>query len=450
MRGFIQEPEPASLREKLHSLVFESDLSAVGLRRLAVLLVSVAAVKIVFLIGLAALAGLALSFWISGRNEAISLSDSEDGLRAAETARRAALAKVMARDAERIVDDAYNKARAAQQESWTRKLASDVQSSLQNTAVAMVAYYTDHHNSFTADYSDLLNYGWRPDPNLIYDPIKLVPGAEGRMNFIITARHRQEGIPVYTFDYLGGRGVERAPLEASAAELSAVPGIPAVLNHEKEEQVKSAARNVASAAHLYWIRTRTYPEYYEDLMPHGWEPDPDIIYGDFRSNSHTMDGDVNYTFMIRHRDRSVSPFRYDRSSFPMIRKLGRDEPFLEAHKKPDGHRPPAPGPERAGRTRRESDKMIAIRGKEGEIQVALQWAAMYMHAYQSDKGVFTSNFDDLAAYGWEREPGLVYEDIQLGRTSDGRPSFKIVVRSSDEGPRAFQYSFPGEGLASVR
>lgn len=193
-----------SWREKLRELIFGSELSGEGLRRLLVLLLSVAAVKAVFRFGLLLVAVAGLAVWFGGRGGEQTVTVDP------ETVRKAAEARAMAQDARQIVDEAHEKAQATRNEFLARKLASEVQSAVQNTAVAMLAYVTDKGGPYTDDYAELENYGWQANPDLIYDPIRLVKTIDGKINFIITIRHRQEDVPAYTFDYMGGRGVELA------------------------------------------------------------------------------------------------------------------------------------------------------------------------------------------------------------------------------------------------
>lgn len=57
----------------------------------------------------------------------------------------------------------------------------------------MAIAYEAEHGRFTANYDDLVDYGWKREPDLVYDEISLGPGPDGRPGFTAIVRPIERG-----------------------------------------------------------------------------------------------------------------------------------------------------------------------------------------------------------------------------------------------------------------
>jgi|GEM_PF-6680057 len=77
------------------------------------------------------------------------------------------------------------------------------QTALQQLAIALQSYKYDK-GALTANYDDLLPYGWRADPDLIYGEIKLTRTPDGEPGFEVIVRHKDPGPRVFKYNTIGG------------------------------------------------------------------------------------------------------------------------------------------------------------------------------------------------------------------------------------------------------
>jgi len=122
-----------------------------------------------------------------------------------ETRQMAAEARQMAEETARLVNAAYDRAEKVQQEARQHGRESAIQSAVQQTALAEVAHMVES-GQFTDDFDLLHTYGWRRNPDMIYD-IKLGVSLDGSPNFKAIVRHKDGEGNAYIYDQADGRGV---------------------------------------------------------------------------------------------------------------------------------------------------------------------------------------------------------------------------------------------------
>ena len=186
-------------------------MSSRGMSQLAMVFLSLAAAKTILRLALTVILLAAVAVWISTR-------ETVDGLDSSETSRKAAEAIQMAEEARQIVDEAHEKAAAMRNDSLIRQQKSTVQSSVQMTALAVLAWITEQSVSgdprfddLTISYDELYQYGWRRNPDMVYEDIELFRSPEGSIDFKIVVRHRNENRFAYMYDSASGQGV--SPME---------------------------------------------------------------------------------------------------------------------------------------------------------------------------------------------------------------------------------------------
>ena len=304
--------EPTSFREKLHAAIFRNDLPGQGWTRLILLVLSLAAAKalmrLIFLILLVA----AAVVWF-GRQGTDVQEVAKAHLAAEETAR--------------IVDEAQAQAEATRRAALIHQREEIIRHSTQALILAMISRHTEAvvqgGSGFTENIDDLLNYGFRPNPDLIYE-VQSVTGANGDPSFTVLVRHRQEGPRAFRYDPDSGRGVE--PVGPEPAEFASVTPETAPIHGyalekvrltnvllEQEFAVKTALQQITFAQLAYRSVHGDFTSDYADLHAHGWRRDPALIYQDILL-SQTLDGQPNFKVSVRHQARGPRAFNYDHSS----------------------------------------------------------------------------------------------------------------------------------------
>lgn len=213
------------------------------------------------------------------------------------------------------------------------------------------------------------------------------------------------------------------------------------LLRQKESDVQAAVQMTALAMVAHSVETGAYTSNYDDLLQFGWQPNPDLIYGDLLVGQ-TLDGQPNFKVIIRHKDPEPRGFKYDQAS-----GLGV-EPAEASPTDRKATATSAPEPvTRRTNDRNKSPEMLGwgtpghkFYDQERAVQIALHELALVQAAQQVEKDAFTTNYEDFIPYGWKRNPDLIYGDIKIFLAPDGKPGFEVVVRHKDPGPSVFRYS----------
>ena len=126
-------------------------------------------------------------------------------------------ARKSAEDTKRLVDEAQEQAKKMAAESEMKKKTSDVQNAVQATVLALVAHNTEEainpplsSDSYVVDDIDglLFKYGWRRNPDLMYEIQYETDNEYGGLYFVVTVRHQDPTVPAFRYDPNSGRGIE--------------------------------------------------------------------------------------------------------------------------------------------------------------------------------------------------------------------------------------------------
>ena len=90
---------------------------------------------------------------------------------------------------------------------------SAAQNLLQQLALAQTAYAMDNDGDYAADWTALVVYGYRPDPNVrvVMFTIDLGRGESRLRGFLARANHAVKGSGVYIYNNITGHGVAPLP-----------------------------------------------------------------------------------------------------------------------------------------------------------------------------------------------------------------------------------------------